>query len=242
MPILKSNGQMSIASKGMNANILKIVAVVAMFFDHATLAFVPDGTPLNWTIHFFGRLAAPLICYLIAEGFHYTSNKKAYTMRLFIFAVISHFPYVLYYGLSWWKATSVMWSLMLGLFALTIAHHKKLNFYTKGLLILACCMAAYTANWNYIAVLWIVSFGVFRDQFDKKVVAYVAIGFFLYVLPGIQEHGMAVSYRIGFLMAIVFFYLYNRQPGKRNAFIKWGFYWFYPVHLLLLLLLSKLFL
>lgn len=232
---------MSIASTGVNANILKIVAVVTMFFDHATLAFIPEGTPLNWVVHFFGRLAAPLICYLIAEGFHYTSDKKAYTLRLFTFALISHFPYVLYFNLSWWQATSVMWSLTLGLIALTIANHEKMNLYAKGALILACCLAAYTANWNYIAVLWIVSFGVFRDQFDKKVVAYVAIGFFLYLLPGIQEHGMAVSYRIGFLMAIVFFYLYNRQPGKRNSFIKWAFYWFYPAHLLLFLLLSQYF-
>ena len=63
-----------------------------------------------------------------AEGFHYTHDVKKYTTRLFLFALISHVPYVLnsmmfvdwksfipgYYG-SFLNQTSVMWSLAWGL-------------------------------------------------------------------------------------------------------------------------------
>lgn len=240
MPILKNIRQLDLSNNGINANVLKIVAVAAMFFDHATNVFVPDGTPMRWGIHLFGRLAAPLICYLIAEGHHYTSNKKAYTIRLFLFALISHFPYVIYFDLSLWKATSVMWSLMLGLIALTAAKHQTMNVFQKSLVILLCCLAAYPANWHYLAVLWIVGFGVFREQFTKKMLFYVAVGGLLYVLPGLLQYGPFVAYRFGFLLAIPFFYYYNRQPGKRSWFSKWAFYWFYPLHLTFFILLSWL--
>ncbi|MEC6748877.1 TraX family protein [Marinilactibacillus sp. XAAS-LB27] len=226
---------------GLNANVLKLVAVTAMFFDHSLQVFDPGDTPLRWIVHFFGRLAAPLICYLIAEGYHYTSDKRSYTKRLFLFALISHIPYVILFNLNWWMATSVMWSLTLGLVALTAAKHKQMHVLVKVGVVLLCCLAAYPANWHYIAVLWIVSFGVFREQFNKKMLAYTLIGLMFYAVPGLFSMGTFVTYRFGFLMAILFFYLYNGKPGKRNPFYKWAFYWFYPVHLVLFILLSMLF-
>ncbi|WP_208560684.1 TraX family protein [Marinilactibacillus kalidii] len=232
--------QLMITKEGLNANVIKLVAVLAMFLDHSLQIYDPGDVPLRWGVHFFGRLAAPLICYLIAEGYHYTSDKRSYTKRLFLFALIAHFPYVILFNLNWWQATSVMWSLTLGLVALTAAKHKTMGKLAKFITILLCCLAAYPANWHYIAILWIVGFGVFRDDFKKQMLAYTLTGMVLYVIPGLMEMGTFVTYRFGFLMAIIFFYLYNGKPGKRNNFYKWAFYWFYPVHLVLIILLSLL--
>ena len=40
-------------------------------------------------IHLFGRLAAPTMWFMIAEGYRYTRNFKKYLARLFIFAVLA---------------------------------------------------------------------------------------------------------------------------------------------------------
>lgn len=211
-----------------------------MFVDHLSRVIAEDGTTPRWWMHLFGRLAMPLICYLIAEGHHYTSDKKTYIWRMFLFALISHLPYVWYFNLSPYTSTSVMWTLMLGLIALSAATSARLTDHGKIVSVAACCVAAIPANWNYIGVLWIVAFGVFREDFKKKTLAFVIIGLLFYAWPGLQEFGSIVTYRFGFLLVIPFLYLYNRQPGKRSRFSKWLFYWFYPIHLILLILLRIL--
>lgn len=50
--------------------------------------------PVALVMHILGRLTCPIMCYIIAEGYHYTKNLKKYIGRMFLFAVISHFPYV----------------------------------------------------------------------------------------------------------------------------------------------------
>ncbi|MER2063677.1 MAG: TraX family protein, partial [Alkalibacterium sp.] len=76
-----------IKNVGLNANLIKIVAITSMFVDHFSRVITEEGTATSWGLHLFGRLAAPLIAYLVAEGHHYTSDKQAYATRLFIFAV-----------------------------------------------------------------------------------------------------------------------------------------------------------
>lgn len=223
---------------GLNANVIKIVAVLSMFVDHFSRVITEDGAGERWSLHLIGRLAAPLIAFLVAEGHHYTSDKKAYASRLFIFALVSHIPYVLYFDLGFFQATSVFWSLLMGLIALTAAMNKKVSYIWKSIVIAACLILAIPANWNYIGVLWVLNFGVFRDKMNWKIIGFILITLGLYIVPGLQEYGMFVTYRFGSLLAIPFFYLYNRKPGKRTWFSKWAFYWFYPLHLIFLYMLQ----
>src|SRR4051812_8597367 len=104
--------------KDISSNTLKYTAIIAMFFDHFFAVFIPHDSIEGSVLRITGRVVAPIMCYLIAEGFFYTSNIKKYIIRLLVFAAISHFPYVLYFDLPWWKATSVIWGLALGLIAL----------------------------------------------------------------------------------------------------------------------------
>lgn len=223
-----------IGSIDMNANVLKGLAILAMFVDHASYILYETGSTERWWIHLFGRLAAPIFCYLIAEGHHYTSNRKKYIYRLLIFAAIAHFPYVLYFNANPFLVTSVIWPLALGLIALTAAKHERVTPQGKILSVMLCCLAAYTANWNYIAVMWIVAFGVFRDSYKKSMLAFSVITILYYILPGFLSGGLYETYRLGVLFAIPIFYFYNGKPGAKNKFTKWMFYWFYPVHLLVL--------
>ena len=45
-----------------------MIAIIAMTIDH---------------------IACPIMCYFIAEGYHYTKNINKYTRRLFVFSLVS---------------------------------------------------------------------------------------------------------------------------------------------------------
>lgn len=220
-----------------SSNMLKYIAISAMFFDHFFAVFVVHESLAGSLLRITGRLVAPIMCYLIAEGFHYTSNVKKYIQRLLIFAAVAHFPYVLYFNLPWWRATSVMWGLALGLIALTIVKKSKLSFEFKILGVAICCLLAYTADWNFVSVLWILFFGLFRGDFKKQMISFGVIGLAFYILPTLLRSGLMHSYEFGIFLAIPLLYLYRGRQGKKIKILKWGFYIFYPLHLLVLYLL-----
>ena len=96
---------------GISGCTLKMIAIITMFIDHTGAivlrsllndpaftvdferqAFVSSLYNLSRDI---GRLAFPIFCFLIVEGFLHTRNVKRYAERLALFAVISEiFPCV----------------------------------------------------------------------------------------------------------------------------------------------------
>jgi len=130
-------------SRYLNGNQLKIIAMLAMTIDHLICVIYPNY-PTDWWIiglHIIGRMAAPIFWYFIAEGYHYTHNIKKYAVRLFIFAIISHFTYNFAFGIpfipfqtSLFNQTSVIWSLALGLVALAVHGSSRIKQWQKNLL------------------------------------------------------------------------------------------------------------
>ena len=249
----------------LTANKLKIIAVITMFFDHFVTVFMPNNEPLNLIFRLLGRTAAPVFCYFIAVGFNYTSNVKKYILRLLIFAAISHIPYNICFGykitptisLKFFEATSVIWPLALGLIALALIKNVKINFMIKPVLnnalnlalkavILAvCCAAAYAsnANWYFIAVLWVVAFGLFYGNFKLQITAFCFIGI-IHLLWQLKRYGFFDEtqpqwFQLGIFLAVPLLLLFNGKPGKKSKFMTWFFYVFYPTHLILLFLLNK---
>jgi hypothetical protein len=68
--------------KDLSSYTLKNLAIFAMFFDHIFAVFVPQDSLEGVALRILGRIAAPIMCYMIAEGYHYTSNLKKYIVRL----------------------------------------------------------------------------------------------------------------------------------------------------------------
>ena len=228
----------------LSVNQLKIIAAAAMFLDHFASVFLPHNELLSLVFRVLGRTAAPVFCFFIAQGYYYTSNLKKYIIRLLIFALISHIPYNLAFGLSLspLAATSVIWPLAMGLMALAAIKSEKIHFIFKLLITGACCALSYTANWNFFAVLWIVGFGIYHGNFRRQIASFCIIGA-AYLAWQLRRYGFFHTiypqwFQPGIFLAIPLLALYSGRQGKKSKFTAWFFYVFYPAHLILLFLLN----
>lgn len=244
--------------KILNSNELKLVAIIAMTVDHIAWAMF-DGyptAPLPIFMHIIGRLTCPIMCYFIAEGYHYTKNINKYTFRLFAFAFISHFAYIFasnafvdfksfipfYYG-DFLNQTSVMWSLAWGLVMLRIADSKKVKLTCKVLLVILICIITLPSDWSCIASLCIMAIGTNRNNFKKQMawmIFYVALYSLVYFFAIDKVYGVL---QMGVILSIPIIAMYNGSRGKNekiNKFMKWFFYIFYPAHLFVIGLINYL--
>ncbi|MCI8374198.1 MAG: conjugal transfer protein TraX [Lachnospiraceae bacterium] len=227
--------------KSLNGNQLKIIAMVAMTLDHVVSVIWPDY-PTDWwivLIHMLGRLAAPIFWFFVAEGWHYTHNRRSYAFRLFLFAIVGHFAYNFAFGIpflpfqtSVFNQTSVLWALFLGTAALYVNEHPVFRRWQKTLLILAITFLAFPADWSSIAVLAILEISENRGNFKKQMtgmMAWVSVyalvyGIFIQPLYGVIQLFTALT--------IPFLKSYNGERGKWKG-MKWFFYFYYPLHLIL---------
>ena len=79
----------------LNANTLKLMAIVAMTIDHIAWLTWPglNPDPGAITLHFLGRFTAPIMWFFIAEGLYHSRDRWRYFCRLAAFALISHFAF-----------------------------------------------------------------------------------------------------------------------------------------------------
>ena len=113
-----------------------MIALVAMTLDHVVCVVYPNY-PMDWWIllcHIIGRMAAPTFWFFIAEGYHYTHDRKRYAARLLIFSIFGHFAYNFAFGIPFipfqttvFNQTSVFWPLFWGVIALGINDNEKLK-------------------------------------------------------------------------------------------------------------------
>ena len=227
--------------KFLTGNQLKMIAVIAMTIDHLTSVLYPNY-PTDWWImalHIIGRLAAPIFWYFIAEGYYHTRDIKRYAIRLFAFAIISHFAYNFAFGIpfmpfqtSVFNQTSVIWSLAWGLTALATYESKGFKPWQKTALILGIAVITFCADWSCIAVLAIVQIGRNRGNFKKQmtmmvlwVSAYAAVyAAFINPVYGVLQ--------LSVVLTIPLLNMYNGKQGTWKG-MKWFFYVYYPLHLII---------
>lgn len=242
-----------------NANQIKLIAIGAMTVDHLAWMLFP-GYPveaLPLLMHIIGRITCPVMCYFVAEGFHYTKNINRYTFRMFLFAFVSHFAYLFASSdFSGWQSlipfssgevldqTSVMWSLAWGLVMLRVVCSERIRSQAaKVLLVVLICVAAFPSDWSCIASLFILVFGTNRGNFKAQMlwmVFYAAIYSAVYFFAIDNIYGLM---QMAVVLAIPILAMYNGKRGNSpriNRIMKWVFYLYYPVHLFLIGIIQQL--
>lgn len=228
--------------KRLNANTLKIIAMVTMFIDHlgATLVFAyvltlqgearQDWYSIYKVMRGIGRLAFPIYCFFIVEGLEHTRNVKKYIIRLLIFAVISEisFDYAFEGGLTL-GYQNVFFTLVIGLVCIWAVREAERRI-SQNIRLILCKTGIIAAgvflgnllNTDYggFGVLMIAVLYLFREK--RKIQCIVgAVGF-----------AWEVTAPISFLLL----YFYNGERGPKIN--KYLFYAFYPVHLGILAMLK----
>lgn len=228
---------------GLTGNALKLIAILAMTVDHLTWTLLPgyDTSALALCLHAVGRLTAPIMCYFVAEGYHYTHDRRRYALRLLLLALVSHFAYNFCFGIpfvpfttSVFNQTGVVWALFWGMIALWImdSRSEKLKGWMRYALVFLICLVSFCADWSCIAVLVIVAFGLNRGRFRVQMLslmAFTAIYAAVYFFFIDQAYGVL---QLAVALSIPLLRLYNGRRGQWRG-MKWLFYVYYPLHLAL---------
>ncbi|MBP3817316.1 MAG: conjugal transfer protein TraX [Butyrivibrio sp.] len=238
----------------LNGNTLKAIACICMLIDHIGAAIILpvfqagvqkdifEFEKLNMfykVLRFVGRSAFPVFAFLMVEGFYHTKNRLRYALSLFIFAIISEYPYDLAFNKTegdFMYSSNVMFSLFIGLlviwavdffrkeFSMSDKKIYRIAFYPASALVIA--VGAYTAhviNCDYREFgIGIMLIFYFFHSFES-----VSLLASYFLLCGINNEFKSFP---GFILL----FFYNKKRGKDLGKLKYLFYIFYPAHLLLL--------
>lgn len=210
---------------------MKIIAVISMVTDHCAYYLLDESSVAYELMRCFGRIAFPVFAFLVAEGFAHTRNRMRYFLFLLLFAVVSEVPWYLLNGAD--GTHNVMFTLALGVAALAVFERLREHR------VLCCCfmlLTAWLAAWSgtdyeWRGVLMIVIFYLLSIGKDKSVTLRRILQL-LFAFPLMMHYGIT-----GTLLACAVIFLYDGTRGFIHGNVaKYGFYAFYPVHLILIYL------
>lgn len=253
------NNQSVAGEHGISGYWLKMIAVITMLIDHSAatileriLVQMPSWAPAtvdNWEqwyrldllLRGIGRMAFPIYCFLLVEGFHYTHSRRKYAARLFVFALISEVPFdmALNQSVLEFSYNNVFFTLFLGLLVIMAADWVMERFSSDNLTseigritllvvigMVGCALASYVISCDYGASGVIAIYIMYLLRSKRELgfaLAVVSLGVFSGELELLA------------LLMLIPLHFYNGTRGKQH---KYFFYAFYPLHLLLLALIA----
>lgn len=236
--------------RGITSNILKLIAVILMLSDHIWATAMSFG---DW-MTYIGRMAFPIFAFLIAEGFVHTSNFKKYVIRLLGFAVITEIPFNLFYSSRFFNPyhQNVLFTLLLGLLAIYVIDNLKKNHSAKniGLSMLWLVLISIAAtigfvDYGFLGMITVVMFYLLRDfpfAWLCQLIAMVLINIVFFeglVVPvELFGHTFEIPTQGFAVFSLIPIWLYGGKKGRSHKALQYGFYAFYPVHMLILYLIK----
>ena len=220
----------------MSSFVLKIIGIIAMICDHSGDVFLKHFSYLN----LIGRFAFPIFAFQAAVGYSNTKDFKKYIFRLLIFAIISQAPFMLFtstYDNNF--SLNIFFTLLLGVCTLYI--YDKCNKKILGIIaviIISVIAELIKVDYGAFGILTIFIFYLFKDKKLLMVFYFIPLCFFKYV-PDIAKapflYKTYLQLATATALPITFILLYNKKQGPK---LKYFFYLFYPVHLLVLWLIN----
>ncbi len=243
--------------KGISGSTLKMIAIVTMLIDHigaavlmrllmerglgdlstnnqeAILQWLSTNGTLYWTytvMRIIGRIAFPIFCFLLVEGFLHTHDVKKYAMRLGLFALISEIPFDLAFSskVLEFDYQNVFFTLFIGLLTMMAYHAVEQK-----------------TEWNKVVrvILYIVVIAAgmalayfLKTDYAEKGVFCIMVLYIFHQKRAWQVFAGCLSFvwETPALLGFIPIAFYN---GTRGWKMKYFFYIFYPAHLLILYLI-----
>lgn len=234
---------------------LHIIAMSLMLCDHLW------GTSLvraDW-LTAVGRIAFPIFAFMLVEGFVRTGSRKKYFLRLLVFALVSELPFnlmvagTLFYPIH----QNVLFTFLLAfamlrlferigqlrfavvrlpLYALTTLLFYLLGFVTfvdyYGYGLLVAALFYFTRDlprltgWRKAALMLVQAAALWWISCELMEGLMVEVELFGMTLELYHQSLM--------VLALPLIWLYRGRQGPYNNGIRALYYWFYPVHLLIL--------
>lgn len=243
----------AIKDKGINQNMLKVIAVITMTIDHVGYFMFPEIRELR----IIGRIAYPIFTYLFALSYRYSGNKIKLLGRLTIFAVLGN-ALIMAAGAT--DFVNILFLFILGWFgfmAIDSLQNKFLSVITVALL----AYVAETFGVDYGAY-GILTLTIFYTCHEKKLLQYGLFSLLTILfsfqwlivnlindpayasnLPYIFSRGIysftsyfPQSFAILALIPIAL-YVYKSPKDKKAwtyTFNQYFYYFYYPIHFALL--------
>lgn len=210
---------------GLSSFALKMIAILTMTIDHMGFILFPQALWMRG----IGRLAFPVFCFTLTEGFSHTHDLKRYIQRMLIVGLLSEIPFNLAESgqICSIEHQNVFFTLLIGLIMLRYCEKVSGNAMKAEVVIVAMFAAEFLrTDYGALGVLLIAIFWFTREY--KWYQAVLVGGWnFLFGIP-IQYAG---------IFAILPIALYNGKKGRSTGYF---FYLYYPVHLLILYGISQM--
>ena len=212
---------------------IKMIAILTMLLDHIGLVVYGGDGPGAW-LRLAGRLAFPLFCFALTEGFVHTKNRKKYALRLLVFALIAEVPFDwMLYGTPFsLQGQNVLFTLLLG-FLLIWGLERFTDpaaWALRLLFSLPFLFAAYGLRTDYscFGVLMILFFYLFRRQEGEEGFTLTQAKLLVSELAVLlcMQNGVWAA------LSLLIVFAYNGQRGFGG--LRYFFYFFYPLHMLAL--------
>ena len=226
----------------MSSFALHIIAMIFMLCDHMWATILD----YEW-LTCIGRIAFPIFAFLITEGYIHTSNINKYIKRMMIFAIITEIPFNLMVSASpiYPFHQNVLWTFVISLLTLKYLNFDDVkNSFKSILIILLAIIIATVTMCDYFGagVMMVVGFYIFRKSKLLQLLMMIYVNMILiqgYSYP-IDIAGYTYYFpQQGFaVLSLIFIWLYNGKQGYHAKWFKIFCYAFYPLHMLILYLLT----
>lgn len=231
---------------GISATVLKLLAILLMLSDHIWATYMSFG---NW-MTYIGRMAFPIFAFQIAEGFVHTTNVKKYTLRLLLFALVAEIPFNLFYSSRLFNPfhQNVLFTLLLGLLAIrTIDRARKertakrilLGVLWVGLICIGSVLGF--VDYGFMGMVTVVMFYVLRDfpfAWLAQLAAMILLNvvFFEGMVFPVELFGRTfeIPTQSFAVFSLIPIWMYGGKKGASSKLLQYGFYAFYPAHMLIL--------
>jgi len=219
---------------------LKVIAVFAMLIDHIAVIFYQSFSPtLVMQMRIVGRLAFPIFAFLVVQSFLHTSNRINYLARILGFgvAMILGLTVLSSFGVQVPTVINIFITLGLGFIAIwLIEQFWDTSKIITTLFVLSILMVAEIIHTDYAAygVATIILFYITREHKIWMMFGFAALTGASVMFEFLRYENASLI-QLFAIASVLLLALYNGKKGKFS--FKYFFYFFYPIHFIVLSLI-----